>query len=1226
MSMSNGCLRRAFSCALFFFVLCAYPGFGQPARQPARKRQVKLAAPQFVPNRYIVFLQDPPVSARYTQREAMATVAAAGYQRQIVSRQQSLMTELASRNIRVTGSVNTLLNAVFVATGPDRLAEIRALPGVIGVMPERVMKLSLNKATALANAPAAWAQASIGGQSNAGAGIKIAILDTGIDKDHPAFQDSSLPKLAGFPKCNVQSDCDNFTNRKVIVARSYVPQIAAGGATTPNPATSSPDDYSARDRLGHGTAVASAAAAQQNTAGAIAFSGMAPKAYLGNYKIYGTPGVNDNPPESVWIQAIEDALNDGMDVANLSSGSAGAAYTGALDTTACGNPAGVPCDPLASAFEAAAKAGLVITVAAGNGGDDAYNTRGIYPYFNSIASPATAPSVIAVGATLNSHALGASVSVLKSNAPAGLQTIAAQRSDGCFGWDAVSEDCFFGPVSASPGLTAPLVDVTTLGDPGTACSALPANSLNGKFALIQRGPVASPCDSDTKAINATNAGAVGVIQYMADSSATIPPELLGYIFVPVVMISLSDGQALKSYIDANPNAPVRIDTAGLEQPITDFNQLISWSSLGPTPDGNIKPDIVATGGFDYQLGSIDPLSGFSPSYNGLYLATQSYDQSGGMYSATGYIGADGTSFAAPLVAGAAALVKQAHPGWTPGQIKSALLNYSAQDVATDDFADPVDVEWIGAGRLDANAAVGAIVTAEPAGDVRGGATLSFGFLKSGAALPAPIPVTITNTGSASVTLAVAVSTGFAAAGTTVSVNQSSMTLAAGAKTTLVVTLSGAVPAAGEYNGAITLKSATPAVNMRIPYMFIVGDGTVLNTNPVVTPFDYVNGVWVIYGGVGTDLGPVPIQVTDDYGAPVAGVSVTFAASPRGSVILRSATGTPGSSGNTGEAFTPLACSPASGASVVCPTNSYGIAWVDVVAGPAVTNSASMTASVPPTNTSGSTINLPFEVILIPVPTVTNSPSGGAPVEDAGAYGNTVAPGSYVAIFGANMMDPNSLLNPTGDVSFFSRLPLSLDDVTVSFDAPATGTLPAISVPGYVFFVSPSQINVYVPWELENYPSAQLKVTFEQFLYSNLVNVALKNYVPAFLMNSGTVADAVDNTTGALITTANPATAGEILQLYCNGLGPVSNQPASGDPASTSASTLSQTTTPVTVTIGAKSAQVFFAGLAPGFVGEYEVAIAVPAGLSSGNQPISVSVGGVTSPATVAGSPVYLPIK
>src|ERR1039458_3011941 len=103
MSMSNGCLRRALSCALFSFVLCVYPGFGQPVRQPASKRQAKVAAPQFIPNRYIVFLQGTPVSARYTERGAMATAEATAYQRQIVSRQQSLMTELPEALGRAAG-------------------------------------------------------------------------------------------------------------------------------------------------------------------------------------------------------------------------------------------------------------------------------------------------------------------------------------------------------------------------------------------------------------------------------------------------------------------------------------------------------------------------------------------------------------------------------------------------------------------------------------------------------------------------------------------------------------------------------------------------------------------------------------------------------------------------------------------------------------------------------------------------------------------------------------------------------------------------------------------------------------------------------------------------------------------------------------------------------------------------------------------------------------------
>jgi len=181
-------------------------------------------------------------------------------------------------------------------------------------------------------------------------------------------------------------------------------------------------------------------------------------------------------------------------------------------------------------------------------------------------------------------------------------------------------------------------------------------------------------------------------------------------------------------------------------------------------------------------------------------------------------------------------------------------------------------------------------------------------------------------------------------------------------------------------------------------------------------------------------------------------------------------------------------------------------------------------------------------------------------------------------------------------------------------------------------VSTGQVNVYAPWELGNYSSVQVKLTYAGSIRSNVVTVPVSNYTPAFLMyGSGSVfvADARDNNTGALITTTNPATAGEVLQLYCNGLGPVSNQPASGDPAPNYPN-LAQTTTPVTVSIGGKSAQVIFAGLTPPFVGLYLVDVTVPSGLASGNQPISVSVAGKTSPASItAGGTTYnivLPVK
>ncbi|HXB71222.1 MAG TPA: S8 family serine peptidase, partial [Candidatus Acidoferrales bacterium] len=241
---------------------------------------------QFVPNRYTLLLEDPPVSFRFGSREEMGTQAAQAYRQQIETRQSAILRTLASRSITVTGSVTEVLNAIFVNASADRVAELEAIPEVIGVRPMRRFKLALNKATQLMNAPAAWS--ALGGAANAGAGIKIAIIDSGIDQTHPAFQDSSLTAPKGFPICTTghPEDCA-FTNSKVIVARSYVRQLGAGSDPANPAADSIPDDYSPRDRDGHGTAVASCAAANTVT-GSVTFSGMAPKAYLGNYKVSGS--------------------------------------------------------------------------------------------------------------------------------------------------------------------------------------------------------------------------------------------------------------------------------------------------------------------------------------------------------------------------------------------------------------------------------------------------------------------------------------------------------------------------------------------------------------------------------------------------------------------------------------------------------------------------------------------------------------------------------------------------------------------------------------------------------------------------------------------------------------------------------------------------------------------------------------------------------------------------
>src|SRR5262249_47489467 len=138
-----------------------------------------------------------------------------------------------------------------------------------------------------------------------------------------------------------------------------------------------------------------------------------------------SPEVNTSAPDDPIIMALEDAVNDGMDIASLSVGSP--AETGALDVgEQCGNAPGVPCDPLAMAVENAVKAGMVVVVAAGN---DAVGRSINSPAFGTVESPANAPSAIAVGATTNSHAMTEGVELTGPDVPLNLRHIAGIFGD-----------------------------------------------------------------------------------------------------------------------------------------------------------------------------------------------------------------------------------------------------------------------------------------------------------------------------------------------------------------------------------------------------------------------------------------------------------------------------------------------------------------------------------------------------------------------------------------------------------------------------------------------------------------------------------------------------------------------------------------------------------------------------------------------------------------------------
>jgi subtilisin family serine protease len=206
------------------------------------------------------------------------------------------------------------------------------------------------------------------GIENAGAGVGIAILDSGIDASHPGFEDEDLVPPQGFPRANSRSN-SAYVSTKVIVARSYEALAGEPGYG---------DDAS--DVNGHGTNAACSAACVVHDTPLGLLSGSAPKAFLGNYKVLGDDGSGS---ESAILKGIDDAVKDGFDVLNLSLGS-----------ELTDDPAN---DLQVRAVNAASDAGAIVLAAAGNEGSDNND--------NSINSPGLADKIITVGSASSDRSL-----------------------------------------------------------------------------------------------------------------------------------------------------------------------------------------------------------------------------------------------------------------------------------------------------------------------------------------------------------------------------------------------------------------------------------------------------------------------------------------------------------------------------------------------------------------------------------------------------------------------------------------------------------------------------------------------------------------------------------------------------------------------------------------------------------------------------------------------------
>jgi len=659
---------------------------------------------------------------------------AARYERSLHQEQSTF--ESAARRIvpdlEVAAHLTKLANIVSAEISERDLGRISTLPGVQAVEVAEQYTATLDKSVPLINAPAMWN--ALGGAQVAGQGIKIAIVDSGIDITNPLFDDAGFTAPSGFPIGQ-----PGFTNNKVIAARVFLPDKTA----TPN------------DEDGHGTNVAGIAAGDFNTATPLGpISGVAPQAYLGNYRVLDQTGAGRN---DLIAEGIEQAVTDGFDIVNLSLGGPPKAKLTMLDRV----------------VDNAVSAGVAVITSAGDTGGEM-----------KITSPGTAPAGITVTAFTNSHLVTPVVNVTgPAPVPSQISSIAAAMTVG--GSQPLVGG--FGPF--------PYADVAPIDGTGLACSVLPAGSLSGKIALIQRGI----CSFPQKVINAQTAGAVGAVIFNepAAQAADGGDELLTIGVagsdIPTVFIGHTNGTELQAWASANPQGP-QLHLAPLGETPFQSKLVLTGSGDGPTALGVLKPDVAAPGVFIYSGAIKQPNTG--------RLAVS---------DPSGFLAVSGTSQAAPHCAGAVALLKQLHPSWTPAELKSAMISSSVNDLILSDGPNqtPAGILIGGAGRIDLQSALSITAGFDPV-------SLSLGVKKT-KAVRKGLNATVNVTNLTESTATFGISTNAIEPGVSASTNTTTLTLNAGETQAVVLTLlAGSAAAEGDYTGYIVLTGPSGA-SQHIPY-------------------------------------------------------------------------------------------------------------------------------------------------------------------------------------------------------------------------------------------------------------------------------------------------------------------------------------------------------------------------------------------------------------------------
>jgi len=623
----------------------------------------------------------------------------------------------------------TLWNGLSINARASDIKKIRGIEGVKSVWPviaidgpEKPAENGVNLATAIQMTGADKAQDDLG---FTGAGIKVAIMDTGIDVDHADLGGDGVAR----------NDSELFPTARVAYGYDLVGDDFNADSTSPSFNPVATPDPIPDDCAGHGTHVAGITGAN----GAV--KGVAPDVTFGAYRVFGCDG---STFADIMIAAMEMALADGMDVLNMSIGSSFQ----------------WPQYPTAVAASRLVEHGMVVVASIGNSG-----TSGLY----AAGAPGLGDNVIGTASVDNTHVFLPYFLV----------------DDREIGYVPMT---FAGPTPTSG--TEEYVYI------GRACNGDPLEAdPTGVAALITRGA----CSFNQKATNAIAAGATSVIIHNSSPgtfNGTLGSPVDGV--TPVVGISLADGEYMR---DAAVVAELTWTDQMTSAPNPTGGLISSFSSYGLSPDLALKPDITAPGGSIFST----------------------YPLEQGGYATLG-----GTSMASPHVAGAAALLLEAHPATNAMDVRDVLQN-SADPILLNVAPIPGILEVVhrqGAGLVDIDDAITADTLVQP-GKIAVGESESGPFVQV---------LTIHNNGSSDATYdlgheaaistsGVTAVTGFFFSDADVEFDPATVSVPAGGYANVTATIHAATgpTAFGQYGGYIVVQNQAGGEPLRVPYAGFVGD-------------------------------------------------------------------------------------------------------------------------------------------------------------------------------------------------------------------------------------------------------------------------------------------------------------------------------------------------------------------------------------------------------------------